>query len=79
MLQLNPVPVFGAKKNTSTIGRKIFTEISVQIYGKRSRTVGRCKATEGTINQVIVVTTSGYSFKKRFFTLVSFKFTAFSV
>ena len=48
------------KKNTSTIWRKFFTEISVQIYGKRSRTVGRCKATEGTINQVIVVTTSGY-------------------
>ena len=35
----------------------------MQIYGKRSLTVGRCKATEGTINQLIVVTTSGYSFK----------------
>ena len=30
MVQLNPVPVFGAKKNTSTIWREIFTEISVQ-------------------------------------------------
>ena len=26
MVQLNPVPVFGAEKNTSTIWRKIFTE-----------------------------------------------------
>ena len=31
MVQLNPVPVFFAKKNTSTIWRKIFTEISVQM------------------------------------------------
>ena len=31
MVQLNPVPVFGAKKNTSTIWRKFFTEISVQM------------------------------------------------
>ena len=31
MVQLNPVPVFGAKKNTSTTWRKIFTEISVQV------------------------------------------------
>ena len=31
MVQLNPVPVFGAKKNTSTISRKFFTEISVQM------------------------------------------------
>ena len=31
MVQLNPVPVFGAKKNTSTIRRKFFTEISVQM------------------------------------------------
>ena len=32
MVQLNPVPVFGAKKkNTSTIWRKFFNEISVQM------------------------------------------------
>ena len=31
MVQLNPVPVFGAKKNTGTIWRKSFTEIAVQI------------------------------------------------
>ena len=31
MVQLNPVPVFGAKKNNSTIWRKFFTEISVQM------------------------------------------------
>ena len=31
MVQLNPVPVFGANKNTSTIWRKFFTEISVQM------------------------------------------------
>ena len=31
MVQLNPVPVFCAKKNTSTIWQKFFTEISVQI------------------------------------------------
>ena len=31
MVQLNPVPVFGAQKNTSTIWRKFFTEISVQM------------------------------------------------
>ena len=31
MVQLNPVPVFSAKKNTSTIRRKFFTEISVQM------------------------------------------------
>ena len=30
MEQLNPVPAFGAKKNTSNIWRKIVTEISVQ-------------------------------------------------
>ena len=32
MVQLNPVPVFrGQKKNTCTIWRKFFTEISVQM------------------------------------------------
>ena len=31
MVQLNPVPVFGAKKSTCTIWRKFFTEIFVQI------------------------------------------------
>ena len=31
MVQLNPVPVFGAKKNTSTISRKFFSKISVQM------------------------------------------------
>ena len=32
MVQLNPVPVFGAQKNnTSTIWQKIFTEITVQM------------------------------------------------
>ena len=31
MVQLNPVPVFGSKKSTSTIGRKFFTEIAVQM------------------------------------------------
>ena len=32
MVKLNPVPVFGAKKkNTSTIWRKFFDEISVQM------------------------------------------------
>ena len=31
MVQLNPVPVFGAKKNTSTIWRKFSTEIFVQM------------------------------------------------
>ena len=31
MVQLNPVPAFGAKKNTSTIWRKFFTEIPVQM------------------------------------------------
>ena len=31
MVQVNPVPVFGAKKNTNTIWRKFFTEILVQI------------------------------------------------
>ena len=30
MEQLNPVPAFGAKKNTSNIWRKIVTEFSVQ-------------------------------------------------
>ena len=29
MVQLNPVPVFGARKNTSTIWRKFLTEVSV--------------------------------------------------
>ena len=32
MVQLNPVPLFGAQKNnTSTIWQKIFTEITVQM------------------------------------------------
>ena len=31
MVQFNPVPVFGAQKNTSTIWRKFFTDISVQM------------------------------------------------
>ena len=31
MVQLNPVPVFGAKESNSTIGQKFFTKISVQI------------------------------------------------
>ena len=31
MVQLNPVPVFCAKKNTSTIWQKFFTEISVKM------------------------------------------------
>jgi len=44
MAQLNPVPVFGIKKNTSTIWRKIFTEISVQMVSAQS--VGRL-GTEG--------------------------------
>ena len=30
MEQLNPVPAFGAKTNTSNISQKIVTEISVQ-------------------------------------------------
>ena len=41
MVQLNPVSAFGAKKNTSTIWRKFFTEISVQmVIAPRIRTVG---------------------------------------
>ena len=31
MVQLNPVSFFGEKKNTSTIWRKFFTEMSVQM------------------------------------------------
>ena len=31
MVQLYPVPVFVARKNTSTIWRKFFTKISVQM------------------------------------------------
>ena len=31
MVQLNPVPVFGVKKNTSTSWRKFSTEIFVQM------------------------------------------------
>ena len=31
MVQLNPVLVFDAQKNTSTIWRKVFSEISVQM------------------------------------------------
>ena len=31
MVQLNPVSVFGAKKNTSTIWREFSTEIFVQV------------------------------------------------
>ena len=31
MVQLNPVPVFGAQNNTSTIWQKFFTEIAVQM------------------------------------------------
>ena len=31
MVQLNAVPVFGTKNNTTNIWRKIFTEISVQM------------------------------------------------
>ena len=31
MVQLNPVPVFGAKKRNSIIWRNFFTEISVQM------------------------------------------------
>ena len=31
MVQLNPVPVFGAQKNTSTVWQKSFTEIAVQM------------------------------------------------
>ena len=31
MAQLNPVTVFGAQKNISTIWRKFLTEISVQM------------------------------------------------
>ena len=31
MVQLNPVTVFGAKKNTTTIRREFFTEISVEM------------------------------------------------
>ena len=31
MVQLHPVTVFGAKKNTTTIWRKFFTEISVEM------------------------------------------------
>ena len=31
MVQLSPVPVFGTKKNTSTIWRNNFTEISAQM------------------------------------------------
>ena len=31
MVELNPVPVLGVKENTSTIWRKFFTEMSVQM------------------------------------------------
>ena len=31
MVEVNPIPVFGEKKNTSSICRNIFTEISVQM------------------------------------------------
>ena len=31
MVQLNPIPVFGAQKNTSTIWQKFFTKIFVQM------------------------------------------------
>ena len=41
MVQLNPVPAFGAEKNTTTIWRKFFTEISVSVVSApRIRTVG---------------------------------------
>ena len=46
MVQINPVPVLGIKKNTSTIWRKIFSEISVQMVSAQSGCVGRL-GTEG--------------------------------
>ena len=36
--QLNPVPVFGAQKNTSTIWQKFSTEIFVQMVSARDIT-----------------------------------------
>ena len=36
MVQLNPVPVFSAKKNSGTIWRKILNEISVQMISAQS-------------------------------------------
>ena len=40
MVQLNPGPVFGAKKNTSTMWRKFFTKISVQMVSAPNVEVG---------------------------------------
>ena len=37
MVQLNPVLVFGAKKNINTIWRKFFTEISVQTVSAQGK------------------------------------------
>ena len=45
MVQLNPVPVFSAKKNTSTICQKFFTEISIQMVSAPTQTiVGQCES-----------------------------------
>ena len=41
MVQLNPVPVFGAKKNTSTISRKFFVEISIQVVSAQAIATGK--------------------------------------
>ena len=41
MVQLNPVPVFGAKKNTSTIWRNFFTEISIQAVNAQALATGK--------------------------------------
>ena len=44
MVQLDPVPVFGAKKNTSTIWRKFFMEISVQMVSAQRQRKTKMRA-----------------------------------
>ena len=64
MIQFNHVPVFGAKKNNSTIWRKFFTEIFVQMVSAPVLCKGvtlRAKSTWASVDMRKTLTTSGPS------------------
>ena len=55
MVQLNPVPVFGAQKNTSTTWRKFFTGISVQMVSAlECLTICMCHIIDSTFSSFIL-------------------------
>ena len=55
MVQLNPVPVFGDKKNTTTTWRKFFTGISVQMVSAlECLTICICHNVDSTLSSFIL-------------------------